>query len=680
MYVWINSVFIIHVLQEICFDLFWSATIDFRILLILRRAHHRSSLFSMCWIELNTGILLDLWLLFPIIRHLLTLSDRKIHMHVVFVALHGLSSAWVSHHGNTILSEWILLIFLLDHIAASCSKWYILTSGIELRYAILGRFRQIGRNYALIELEISIIGFIHFVVVISYEDNSYILLIWSQFRRFLMLKSAHTSNHLMAYVSWKLIGWTLIGVSDSFILSITVNITHSVIMMVLCHSYVSITLWLVTIVVFIFIMSLILSSHTNSLKHCVSILICNCIFCSLELLIFDEISMASVYLDIWAVVSSMCWYLLSVLLSVGRYQLLVLFTFWLPGACNENNVALVDPSIIWAAVRSLFIVPSVVCSIPFVLDSNWIPTHVLWGLVEIEETWSIAFLLACSRCDVSKLMWIGFVVAASVSQEWIIIGIEFQLFCKLLLRHVQSLMMKTSLVCTSSEICWQMVLDIDDLSHVFDSIANSLIVSLISSIGWSELLDALSKVLVLWCWTFHCVKTELILIGSATDAPFVDYALINWLLSTLAMMLILVVFVISILHNLGRIPELIEVTVIDGLWLRALSCCCRRLHLGIVSTCLWSSFYLILDLLGLLLVGITNLDPLAYLLVVRSVQWMHLMVVGLHNHSSFIWRVLSIILVDGWIAHAVTRASFSCSITVSTLCCRNSSLILLNIG
>lgn len=31
------------------------------------------------------------------------------------------------------------------------------------------------------------------------------------------------------------------------------------------------------------------------------------------------------------------------------------------------------------------------------------------------------------------------------------------------------------------------------------------------------------------------------------------------------MMLILVVFVISILHNLGRIPELIEVTVIDGL-------------------------------------------------------------------------------------------------------------------
>lgn len=60
-------------------------------------------------------------------------------------------------------------------------------------------------------------------------------------------------------------------------------------------------------------------------------------------------------------------------------------------------------------------------------------------------------------------------------------------------------MMKTSLVCTSSEICWQMVLDIDDLSHVFDSIANSLIVSLISSIGWSELLDALSKVLVLWC-------------------------------------------------------------------------------------------------------------------------------------------------------------------------------------
>ena len=73
-------------------------------------------------------------------------------------------------------------------------------------------------------------------------------------------------------------------------------------------------------------------------------------------------------------------------------------------------------------------------------------------------------------------------------------------------------MMQTSLVCASSEICWQMVLDIYDLGHVFHSIANSLIVSLISSIGRSELLHTVSKVLVLWRRTFHCVEIELILI------------------------------------------------------------------------------------------------------------------------------------------------------------------------
>jgi len=199
-------------------------------------------------------------------------------------------------------------------------------------------------------------------------------------------------------------------------------------MVILCHSNISIALRLMSICIITIMMSLILPSHANPLQHRVSILVCNCIFCCLKFLIFDKISMASVDLDIWAVVSTMCWYLLCVLLSIGWYQLFLLFAFWLSGACNENDIALVYSSIVWATVWSLFIVSSVVCTIPFVLNSNWITTHILRGLVEIEKTWPVAFLLARSRCYVSKLVWISFVVAASISQERIIICIEFQLF------------------------------------------------------------------------------------------------------------------------------------------------------------------------------------------------------------------------------------------------------------
>lgn len=243
-----------------------------------------------------------------------------------------------------------------------------------------------------------------------------------------MLECTHPSYHFVTYISWKLIGWTLIRVSHPFILSVTVYVAHGVIVVVLGHTYVPITLRLMSAGIII-AMGLILPSHAYSLKHGVSVLISDCIFSCLQFLVFDEVSVPSVYLNVWAVVSAMCWYLLGVLLTIRRYHLLILFSFRLSGASNENNVALIYPSIVWATVRSLLVVSPVVGSTSFVLDSNWIPTDVLWGLVEIEETWPIAFLLACGRCNVSKLVWVGLAVAAaSISQKWIIIGIELKLF------------------------------------------------------------------------------------------------------------------------------------------------------------------------------------------------------------------------------------------------------------
>lgn len=171
--------------------------------------------------------------------------------------------------------------------------------------------------------------------------------------------------------------------------------------------------------------------------------------------------------------------------------------------------------------------------------------------------------------------------------------------------------MKTSLVCPSSKICWEMIFNVYDLSHIFNSVANSLIVSLISCIVWSEVLNALCHLLILRCRAFNCVEVELVFVWTTAYTSFIYNTLINWFFHIYILRIII--------HYLSRVSKLIKFTIINGLWLWTFSCSTWRKNLRVVSTSLWSSFYLVLYLLSLFLVRITNLNALTDLLVMWSI-------------------------------------------------------------
>jgi hypothetical protein len=124
-----------------------------------------------------------------------------------------------------------------------------------------------------------------------------------------------------------------------------------------------------------------------------------------------------------------------------------------------------DTSVVWAAMTSLFVTSSKIDRIS-IICSNRVSTHILWWLLlEVEQDWTISFLL-CSSCrDVPKLLWRT--TWMSIPQERISVGIEFQLLGKFLLCHVKSLMMKTSLIGSSSQVWWKMILNVYLLCHIF---------------------------------------------------------------------------------------------------------------------------------------------------------------------------------------------------------------------
>lgn len=75
---------------------------------------------------------------------------------------------------------------------------------------------------------------------------------------------------------------------------------------------------------------------------------------------------------------------------------------------NKDNIALIDSSIVWAAMRSLLVISSEIGASCIVLPyrSNGIAAYVLWRMRRLgkaEEAWTIRFLLACSGCDVSRI-------------------------------------------------------------------------------------------------------------------------------------------------------------------------------------------------------------------------------------------------------------------------------------
>ena len=341
-------------------------------------------------------------------------------MHVVFITVHCHTSTWITHDCDTIFSERILLLFFVYHVAATRWKRNILTARIKLRNTILCCLRKICCNNTLIELKISvIIWFVVFIVVIANQDNSNVFLIWSYFWWLCMGKRSHSRNHLMTDISWKFIRWALIRISYPLILGGTIMIAHRVIVMVLCNTNISIALRHSD--VFVIVVCVVLSSsYTNALHHWVTILVSNSVFGCLEFLVFDEVGVSSVHLDVWAVVSTVRLNLLCILFPVGLYQLFFFITLWLSWSSDENDIALVDSSIIGAAMWPLFIISSVIGPTSLILYSNWIPTHVLWRLVEIEKTWPIALRLTSCSSNVSKLMRVRLVVT-SISHKRIIV-------------------------------------------------------------------------------------------------------------------------------------------------------------------------------------------------------------------------------------------------------------------
>lgn len=239
---------------------------------------------------------------------------------------------------------------------------------------------------------------------------------WNYFRRFLMLECSHARNHFMTYISGEFVCWTLIWVSYSIILRVISCVTHCVVLIILNNSDIPITLWHANCIITIPTSAYKLTSNTDSLKHLVTILISNSILCSLKFLIFHKISMSSTYLDIRAIIPTVGLNLICILFPICLNNLFsFFFTFCTSNTGDEDNVTLVYTSIIRTAMWSLLIISSKISAISLTLSPNWITTSILWRLIKIEKTWSITFLLACSRSNISKLMLSSIISATRIT-------------------------------------------------------------------------------------------------------------------------------------------------------------------------------------------------------------------------------------------------------------------------
>lgn len=119
-------------------------------------------------------------------------------------------------------------------------------------------------------------------------------------------------------------------------------------------------------------------------------------------------------------------------------------TIW----ANKDNVALVNASIIRAAMGPLLVVSTQVCAALSVLTnrSDRVAAYVLrwmWRLWKTKQAWTIWFLLACSRSDVSGIglcvrAWkmvsmemaytlAGSTLLCSVFNKSVIVGVQFEL-------------------------------------------------------------------------------------------------------------------------------------------------------------------------------------------------------------------------------------------------------------
>lgn len=243
-------------------------------------------------------------------------------------------------------------------------------------------------------------------------------------------------------------------------------------------------------------------------------------------------------------------------------------------------------------------------------------------------------------------------------------------------------MVHATVVGSSSQIWRQMIFHIYNLSHILHLMSNSLISCHIYSIlsTGSEVSNAWGvKILILRCWamSLELIELELIFIWSSTDTSFINMMCANSSMSFLFDELA-IQWLIS--HLLLRVHLLV---LISAMILHVT----RKVGLLVITSCLWSSFQLILYLLLLFFIWISDLYSLANLLELRSIKRMHLLM-WVHHYSAFmrgILKLLSIIYqriiysvswVSLWWAWSIT--SLSCNFSLSLRPSRLSSYLALS--
>lgn len=215
-------------------------------------------------------------------------------------------------------------------------------------------------------------------------------------------------------------------------------------------------------------------------------------------------------------------------------------------------------------------------------------------------------------------------------------------------------MVQTTLVCSISQILWQVIFDINNLGHIFHLMAHSLttmISKMNAASSWSKATNAWRKILILWCLTvaLDSIQIELILIWSTTNTSLV-YLMRHRLLLSLRRVLLLWHTVHGVIDHICRVTELVVVSSsinVHWVWLGSgdLILTRWRVYLYIVSTSLWTPLDLILNLLGLLLIRFTNWNALTNLLLLGPIQRMHLLMRIHHYSALLIWRVAILLLL-----------------------------------
>lgn len=219
-------------------------------------------------------------------------------------------------------------------------------------------------------------------------------------------------------------------------------------------------------------------------------------------------------------------------------------------------MALVNASVVRAAVRSLLVAPPD-ASVLHLCHSDGVAADILWMLllIEVENIAALSFLLSVgSRGGDATGTLHDVVVEApkvlnllrvSVPHEGLVVGVEFQLLGELLLGHVHPLGMYASLVARRPQLSRQVVLDVNNLCHVFYVVRQPLrpVVVRGDLVGTAIVWDASAHLLVLRSRALQRIEVELGFVRGSADASLL---LLGELLHLLLAQHLSVVFVESL--------------------------------------------------------------------------------------------------------------------------------------